>query len=247
MGYLLYALLGWLVGVIVNVLADDLPERRRPGLPRCPQCGQAHRVMHYSAVARMLFSRGRCPACGAPERRRPLAVEVGMVFLFGFLWGRYNHLTAELVAMSLYLSTFVVILVTDIEHRLILHIVTFPAILLALLASVFTITPVCSLIGAATGFGIFYAIYLLGALTFGPGAMGFGDVTLSTFIGAAVGFPMVLVALLIGILAGGLVSLGMLLTRQRRLKSHLPYGPFLLIGATITLLWGEQVIAWYLQ
>jgi prepilin signal peptidase PulO-like enzyme (type II secretory pathway) len=203
--------------------------------------------MHYSAVARLLLNRGRCPACAAPDRRRPLAVEVGMAIVFGFLWGRYHHLTAELVAMSLYLSTFVVILVTDVEHRLILHVITFPAILLALLASVFTITPFSALIGAAAGFGIFYAIYLLGALIFGPGAMGFGDVTLSTFIGAAVGFPMVLVALLIGILAGGLVSVGMLLTGQRRLKSHLPYGPFLLIGATITLLWGEQIIAWYLQ
>ncbi len=170
-----------------------------------------------------------------------------MALLFGFLWGRYNHLPAELIAMSLYFAIFVVILIADVEHRLILHVITLPAILLALLASTFTITPVGSLIGAATGFGIFYAIYLVGALTFGPGAMGFGDVTLSTFIGAAVGFPMVLVALLIGILAGGGISLTMLLTGRRRLKSHLPYGPFLLIGATVTLLWGKQVIKWYLQ
>jgi len=246
LGYF-YILLGFLVGGLINLLADDLPERRRPGLPHCPECGHTHRPAHWLGMMRWLMGRGRCLACGARERWRPLLVEIGTASIFGLLWSRHGALSAELLATSVYFATFVLILVTDMEHRLILHAVTFPAIAFALLVSFFTVTPVSALLGAAIGFGLFFIIYLLGGLVFGAGAMGFGDVTLSTFIGAAAGFPLVVVALLSGILTGGVITFGLLLTGRRRLRSKVPYGPFLLVGATIALLWGEQIIAWYLR
>ena len=245
MGILLYSLLGLLVGILVNSLADDLPERRRPTLPHCIQCGQSYRPRGWSGLVRKLS--GRCPACGAPERWRPLLVEVGMVLVFAFLWVWYGGFSPKLLVSSTYMAIFALILVTDMEHRLILHVVTFPAIAFALLASFVTVTPGSALLGAAVGFGLFFAIYLVGGVVYGAGAMGFGDVTLSTFIGAAVGFPIVMIALLGGILAGGIITLALLLTRIRRMSSKIPYGPFLLIGATISLLWGEKILAWYLR
>jgi leader peptidase (prepilin peptidase)/N-methyltransferase len=245
--YFFYALLGLAVGGLINLLADDLPERRRPGLPRCPQCGQVYRPAYWLGVARRLTGGGRCPACEAPERWRPVLVELGTALIFGLLWARYGQLSARLVSTSLFFAIFVLILVTDMEHRLILHAVTFPAAVLAFAASFFTINPRSALLGAAIGFVFFYLIYLMGGAVFGAGAMGFGDVTLSTFIGAAAGFPLVVVALLTGILAGGVITSGLLLLGRRRLRSKVPYGPFLIIGAAIALLWGDQIIAWYLH
>ena len=189
---------------------------------------------------------GRCPACNAPERWRLLLVEVGTAITFALLWARYGGFSPQLLVTLVYFAIFILILVTDMEHRLILHVVTLPAITFALLASVFTVTPVSALLGAAVGFVVFFSIYLIGGLIFGAGAMGFGDVTLSTFIGAATGFPIVIVALLSGISAGGIITLLLILTRIRRLRSKVPYGPFLLIGAAIALLWGDQILAWYL-
>jgi len=244
LGYLLYALLGLLLGALVNVLADDLPERRLPRRPRCATCQRTYRPLRWFGLVRKLG--GGCPQCGAAERWRPLLVEVGLALVFGLLWARYQRLSGELLAVSLYFAIFALILVTDMEHRLILHVVTFPAIAFALGASFFTVSPVSALLGAAVGFSLFFAIYLIGGLVFGTGAMGFGDVTLSTFIGTAVGFPLVVVALLTGILAGGMITLLLLLTRVRRLRSKVPYGPFLLIGAAIALLWGDRIVAWYL-
>jgi leader peptidase (prepilin peptidase)/N-methyltransferase len=188
---------------------------------------------------------GDCPACDSPRRWRPPLVEAGTALAFGLVWNRYGRLSAPLVITSLFLAIFILILVTDMEHRLIPHVVTFPGIAFALVSSLFTITPRLALLGAAVGFVVFYLLYLLGRLIYGPGALGFGDVTLSTLIGAAVGFPMVIVALLTGILAGGVITLALLLTGRRRLRSKVPYGPFLLIGGTITLLWGEHIFAWY--
>jgi leader peptidase (prepilin peptidase)/N-methyltransferase len=190
---------------------------------------------------------GRCPACDTRERWRPALVELGMALVFAFVWFWYDGFSVQLLVTSMYMTIFALILVTDMEHRLILHVVTFPGIVLALLASFATITPVSALLGAAAGFALFFAIYLVGGLVYGAGAMGFGDVTLSTLIGAAVGFPFVLVALLLGILAGGIITIFLLLSRIRRMSSKIPYGPFLLLGATVTLLWGDRIVAWYLR
>lgn len=233
------------MGGLINILADDLPERRKPARPHCPQCGESYRPALYLGILRK--ATGRCAACGAQERWRPALVEVGTGLLFAFLWAWSGGFSAQLLVYSVFFAIFGLILITDLEHRLILHIVTFPAIAFALLASFFTVTPISALLGALAGFVVFFLIYLLGGLIFGAGAMGFGDVTLSTFIGAAVGFPMIIVALLDGILVGGIVSILLLLLRIRRIQSKVPYGPFLLIGGATTLLWGEQIVAWYFR
>lgn len=169
-----------------------------------------------------------------------------MALVFVLVWSQYRHQPTELLAASFYFAVFALILVTDLEHRLILHIVTVPSIALALIATSLAASPARALLGAAVGFVVFLVIYLIGGLAYGAGAMGFGDVTLATLIGAAVGFPNVVLALLSGILAGGVITLLLLLTRMRRLRSKVPYGPFLLVGAVVTLLWGDQLIAWYL-
>ena len=65
-------------------------------------------------------------------------------------------------------------------------------------------------------------------------------------IGLAVGFPFVVVALLIGILLGGLVAVVLLLSRKKGRKDIISYGTFLAIGPMLTLLWGNDILNWYL-
>jgi leader peptidase (prepilin peptidase)/N-methyltransferase len=246
MGAIVFGLVGLLVGGIINILADDLPLRRRPRVPHCRETGDAFPPHLWLAVTRRLTTRGRCPDCGEPDGARPVLTELGTAVTFGLLWLMDGGLSVQLIITAIYFGIFILILITDMEHRLILHVVTFPSILFALVASPLTITPISALLGAAVGFGTFFAIYLLGGWVFGAGAMGFGDVTLATFIGAAVGLPAVIVALLSGILTGGVITLLLLVTRLRRMRSKVPYGPFLLTGAAIALLWGPQIVDWYL-
>jgi leader peptidase (prepilin peptidase)/N-methyltransferase len=247
MGLAIFILAGFLVGGIINILADDLPLRRGPALPRCRKCGEKLPAHLWSGTVRRLVAGGRCPQCGESEGWRPVIVEAATAGTFGLLWALQGGWSARLGITAIYFAVFILIFVTDMEHRLILHVVTFPAIVFALLASPVTVTPISALLGAAVGFGIFFLIYLLGSWIFGSGAMGFGDVTLATLIGAAVGLPTVIVALLSGILAGGVITLFLLVTRMRRLRSKVPYGPFLLAGAAIGLLWGPQIVNWYLS
>jgi len=86
----------------------------------------------------------------------------------------------------------------------------------------------------------------LGVAAFGPGAMGEGDITLATYTGLVVGFPLILISLLLMIVFGGVGAAGVVIARKGSLKTAIPYGPFIILGCVVTLLWGPQILHWFL-
>jgi leader peptidase (prepilin peptidase)/N-methyltransferase len=122
----------------------------------------------------------------------------------------------------------------DLEHRLILDRVIFPAMGLGLAVSIFN-HPWWA--GLATGIGagvLFALIALIGALIFKAEAMGFGDVKLAVFIGLLLGWPYTVTALFYGVFLAGVVSIGYVIWK-RSLRGTIAYGPYLAVGALILL------------
>lgn len=267
----LYALVGLTVGIAINALADDLPFHRRLERWRCTNC-QAPRLP--VAIVAYLTGRGKCARCGKPVGWRAVIVELSMAMLFAALWLIYGA-SPLLVLASLYLAIYVLVTVTDLEHRLILNAVMFPAIILAIAGGVFDSNfapgtaalqgplPLVNLEWLITALkaGLFALAVLL--LMYGLGALvgrlkglrgtvpfGQGDVTLGFFIGLTTG-PAVVYALFIGILSAGLAALVYVIYRiitrnQSGLGSAtMPYGPFLALGGTLMVIWGPAVVAYY--
>ena len=242
---LLYALLGLIVSSFLNVCIDRLPERESIVSPpsHCPACGRRLAPFDLIPLLSYLLLRGRCRYCGAPIPRRVLLVEATTGLLFVLLWYRYG-LSLRLLLATLYTCFFIVIFVIDLEHQLVLNRVIYPAIVVALLAV--PITPnhdaVKLLGGGAIGLGLLFLIAFIY-----PAGMGMGDVKLATFIGLVVGFPAVFAALLISFVAGGLVGGGLLLTGLKGRKDPIPFAPFLVAGGMAAMLYGEQIIDWYVR
>ncbi len=242
---ILYAIAGWLAGVAINHAADILPTRiallRRPA---CQNCQAVYRTRQWSALLAWISRAPVCRHCGQrrPSLARSVVVELATPLFFVFLLGRFG-LSWYLGLVTLYTVILILITVTDLEHRLIFNIVTMPAILLAVVAAF--VTPEVSwraaLLGGAVGFALTYIAWLLGALFYGAGALGAGDITLATFLGLILGFPHILLGLVYGVFLGGFVALLLVITRRRGRKSFIPYGPFLTITGWIMLVWGNQV------
>jgi leader peptidase (prepilin peptidase)/N-methyltransferase len=76
--------------------------------------------------------------------------------------------------------------------------------------------------------------------------MGLGDVKLAALIGLATGFGEVLVAILGGIILGGIVAVILLAFRIKKRKEAIPFGPFLSLATIVTLLWGTNILNWYI-
>ncbi|MCB8945185.1 MAG: prepilin peptidase [Ardenticatenaceae bacterium] len=241
---LLFALIGLLLSIVINVLADDLPLRIRPLAPHCPRCAHIHKPIHWLGLVRR-----QCPQCGQSVRRRVIAVEIGTTALFALLPSLIPDLR-NLIVNSFFIAVLILVIVIDLEHKLILNVVTFPVTAVALAAS-FLVTPDQNNIklaaaGAVLGLVIAYIIYALGTMVFGAGAFGMGDVKLAMAMGAMLGLHRIPFALIIGIVIGGVISLLLLATRLVGRRDALPYGQYLALGGIIMLIWGVQIVDWYL-
>jgi leader peptidase (prepilin peptidase)/N-methyltransferase len=98
---------------------------------------------------------------------------------------------------------------------------------------------------AALGGAIGFVVFLLIALV-SRGGMGWGDVKLAALIGLATGFPLVFVAIIMAAILGGIVAVALLVARRRGRREMIPFGPFLAVAAMVTLLWGSNILSWYL-
>ena len=77
--------------------------------------------------------------------------------------------------------------------------------------------------------------------------IGGGDIHFGALIGLMIGWPASLAALALAYLLGGVVGVYLLLAKKKTLKSQMPLGTFLSVGAIAALLWGEVIISWYLN
>jgi leader peptidase (prepilin peptidase)/N-methyltransferase len=147
-------------------------------------------------------------------------------------------LGAAHIALLALRSVFVVVLVQviffDLEHRLILDRVIFPAMALAAVASLFD-QPWWT--GIATGLGagvLFLFLSVAGSTLLHAEVLGFGDVKLAAFMGFLLGWPAIVDACFLGVLLGAIAAIGVGI-RKRSLKATFAYGPYLAMGALVLL------------
>ena len=235
--------LGWAIGSLVNYLSDVLPHRRTLTHPFCQKCNADMAFVNY------LFWPRRCAACGQPRTWRTWLVEALFILISVGLWS-YHPQKLGFWGGWLILAYFGVVVVIDVEYRLILHPVSLVGAILGLSLGSYLHGLGPALLGGAVGFGSMLLLYWLGELLIRLAAhlrgekvddvaLGFGDVNLSGVLGLLLGFPGIVLGLFLAVLIGGAASLiflvVMLALRRYRMFTALPYGPFLVSGAVILL------------
>lgn len=258
--YIIFAIAGLLIGSFLNVCIDRLPARKSIIKPpsHCDSCSKGLTGGDLIPVFSYLRYRGKCRYCGAPIPIRVLWVETITGALFALLFWKYG-LTAEFGIIIFYTCVFIILFVIDLERGIILNVITYPAMAIALgisflmpeisnsqglihfTGSGFLNGGISSLIAGASAFILFFVIVIASR-----GGMGEGDVTMAGLVGLVTGYPNVITALLIGILTGGIVAVVLLISKVRKRKEGIPFGPFLAVGAVAALIWGPAILNWYL-
>jgi prepilin signal peptidase PulO-like enzyme (type II secretory pathway) len=248
---ILFAILGLVVGSFLNVCIDRLPQNKSIAYPpsHCEACQHKLAVKDLIPVFSYLRLRGRCRYCQASIPRKLMWVELATAVIFALLYWHYG-LSAELGVMAFYACLFIIIFVIDLEHSLILNKVVYPGMVAALLLALYPWPWFSDSIGmrvayAALGGAAGFAIFLLIAIV-SRGGMGWGDVKLAALIGLAIGFPLVFLAIIMAAILGGIVAVALMIAKKRTRRQTIPFGPFLALAAMVTLLWGSNILRWYL-
>ncbi len=173
--------------------------------------------------------------------RTPIVVLVGAGGLAA-LPGRFDD-PRELALFGGYFLALTFLLATDLDQRLLPDVVTLPLIPAALVIDLAGLNPLLDgglsfgLVGALVAAASFPLALALLAIPFGAGAIGMGDLKLLVSFGLLAGFGRAFTGVVSGAILSAVVIVGLLALRRITLKSYIPFGPFLIVGA----MWGVLV------
>ena len=247
------ATVGLVIGSFLNVVIWRVPRGESVVRPpsHCPGCGHEIRPRDNVPVLSWLLLRGRCRDCGTGISVRYPLVEAGTAVVFGVLTLAIG-LEPDLPAF-LYLGAIgVALAMIDIDVKRLPNAIVLPSYPVA--AALLTVAAAVDgrwddLLRAGLGMVALYAFYFLLALVY-PAGMGFGDVKLAGILGLYLGWlgwAEVVTGGFLGFLFGGVVGGALVLVRRAGRKSMLPFGPFMLAGAFVAILWGGALADLYLD
>lgn len=256
MFYLLIFIFGTIVGSFLNVVILRLHNGGSivKSRSKCPHCQHLLGPKDLVPLASFISQRGKCRYCQKKISWQYPLVEAATGLLFvlatynmigslSFVNLFYNSAVFSVWLRNLiFISFLLVIFVYDLRWYLILDVITWPAMAVALVFNLLIgFSPLNLLIGALVGFGFFALQFFISRGKW----IGGGDLRLGALMGMMLGWKSLLVALLVSYMVGALVSICLLASGKKGLKSAIPFGTFLAIGTLVALLWGEEIVNWY--
>ncbi len=233
-------------GALINLLADVLPREEWHWEPDgCQKCGRRLPGRWLAPVLGFALLGGRCPSCGEvlPRRHVWVAVAAPLALLL-VVWRVVAQppgalpLAGRFALYALATLVLLLIFVIDLEHHLILDVVTYPAIVALVVLGVVVNHRLLFLmgVGALIAGGLFALFYGLAYLIYHTDALGLGDVKLAVLLGLLTGWPVVLTALLYGTLAGAATGMVLMMAQRANRQTMIPLGTGLSVGAFLALL-----------
>jgi leader peptidase (prepilin peptidase)/N-methyltransferase len=261
---------GLVIGSFLNVVIVRLPQGMSISIPRshCPQCKQLVSWYDNIPVLSYVILGGRCRKCGKNISLRYPVIEAftGIVstllclkFGLGIEWAIFLAFSAALIALAF----------IDLEHRILPDPITLNGIWIGMLVSTYLAQPSplvlrlaralgigytdprlialgASVLGAVVGGGLLWTVAEAYLRLRGIEGMGFGDVKMMAMVGAFLGAPLALLTIMLGSLLGSVVGLIVIRFAGKTREYELPFGTFLAAAGILAILYGENIIRWYM-
>ncbi len=241
--YLMVFLFGITIGSFLNVCIYRIPKNEDIVTERshCMSCGNVLKWYELIPVFSFLMQGGKCRNCKCKLSWQYPLIELvnGLIYVWIFaVWG----LTIESVLFCICSSVLLVLSMIDWRTY---EIPVGCNIIIGILGVIRVVTDIEHWYNYVIGFflvsGIFMLIYLA---TKGRG-MGGGDIKLMAAAGLLIGWQHILLALMIGSVAGSVIHLTLMKVQGK--DRVLAFGPYLSLGIFVAMLYGNQIITWYLS
>ena len=246
--YFVVGLCGALVGSFLNVCIYRLPRRESIAWPGSHCTGCSHPIAWYDniPIVSYILLRGRCRNCAvAIPYRYPVVEALNALGYVWIVWG--FGMTWSAAVYGVLYSALLVVAGTDLSHKIIPNAITFPGMVLGLLSAT-TILPLGffnGLLGLLVGGGILWLLAWASPFLFGKAGMGGGDIKLLAMIGAFLGWKPAVMTIMVGSFLGSLVGISLIAAKVIRREDYIPFGPFLVGGALVSLFFGQSLLDWY--
>ena len=238
--------------------ATDIPEGRFDLLAprsRCPSCGHPITALQNVPVISYLVLGGKCAGCGSGISARYPLIEFVTALLSAIVAWRFGFGVEAIAAIGM-TWMLVAISMIDIDHQYIYDNMVLPLVWVGLTLSLFHpldgaeklfIAPKAAIVGALAGYLSLWSVYHLFRILTGKEGMGYGDFKLLAALGAWLGWQMLPLIILLSAVVGAITGVMMIAFKRHERSTPIPFGPYLAAAGWIAMLWGQEIVAWYLD
>lgn len=241
--------LGAGLGSFLNVLVYRSKEDISLFSPRsfCPKCEESLAWYHNIPILSFLLLGGKCAYCKEEIAWQYFLVELWLALAFLFIWTVRGFEPEIALIVRDWFIVFVLtfIFVYDLRFQRILDRVTIPGIIFIFAANGLMgwVAPLSMIWGALAVGGFFLLQYLISRGRW----IGGGDIRLGVLMGVVLGWPKVLLALFLAYVVGAVVSLILIIFKNKQFTSKTPFGVYLTLGTFVALFFYDQIVNWYLN
>lgn len=243
-------LFGLIIGSFLNCFIWRLHAGESVGgRSYCPKCRKQIAWHDNIPVLSFFILRGKCRNCRQSISWQYPLVELitGVLFVISFVASDQTLDYATLLRVMrdwLVIAVMIIIFIYDLRWYLILDKVTLPAIVFFFILNIFLgFSWPNMLFSGIIGGGFFLLQFIVSKGKW----IGGGDIRMGLLMGVILGWPQIVLALFLAYILGSIVGIGMLLAKQKKWGSEIPFGTFLAIATVITLFWGAGIMDWYLS
>jgi len=248
-GFIIFTI-GLVIGSFSNVCIYRIPRNESLVWPgsHCPKCSKQIKFYDNIPLISYIILKGKCRNCGEPIPLQYPIVELATGLFYLALYLFYGLQLIALVYMIL-CSVLIIISFIDLKVEIIPDTISLPFIVIGFLLSFFlrNINPLDSMLGIITGGGSLLLVAIFGSKLFKKEAMGGGDIKLAAMIGAFFGWKLTLLSLFLSFFLGSIIGIIVLAASKDKSNNIIPFGPFIALGAMISMFWGNAIIHWYLM
>lgn len=230
---------------LVTVVADDTPITLSRPASRCPRCEHKIRWYENIPIISWVLLRGRCSNCKASIGLRYPIVELVTALLSVIVIYQFGVSVAGLSALIL-VWTLIALTGIDFDTQLLPDRLTFPlaGLGLAVNSQSWFVSPTQSIWGLLFGFLSLWIVVKVFYLITKKHGMGQGDFKLLAVLGAWLGPFMLPLIILLSSLIGSIV--GLILMKKQGESRPFAFGPYIAIAGIVALLYGTDIVSWYL-
>ncbi|MDT3337104.1 A24 family peptidase [Shewanella sp. SP1S1-7] len=234
----------------LNKPIDAFPEKYNLVVPgsACPKCKTSIKPWHNLPLLGWLMLKGKCAACHAPISARYPIIEFITGLLIATLAWHFGP-SWQFVFASVLTFVLVALAGIDLDEMLLPDQMTLPLLWLGLIINLnhTFASPTDAIIGAAAGYLSLWSIFWLFKILTGKEGMGYGDFKLLAVFGAWLGWQMLPLVILLSSLVGAVVGITMIVSKRLKQGNPIPFGPYIAAAGWIALLFGQQIVDWYLS
>lgn len=243
-----FFLIGAIFGSFANVVIYRWPLGLSVVRPRshCFQCKVQVKWYDNIPIFSWFILKGQCRNCHASFSFRYTFVELLMGILFALVF-YFHGFSINTIEYCVFIFSLVTASFIDIDHFLLPDVLTLSGIIIGLVGSFFNPerTILDSFLGVIAGGGFLWAVAYFYFVFRKEEGMGGGDIKLLAWIGAVLGLKAIPFVILTSTIFGSIF--GIILSRKNRngLKTVIPFGPYLALGALIHIFGGKGLGEWY--